>query len=188
MAPNPFDDEVPETSPETAAKAPATSTEGQHTGDNPAAVNVTLKAGKGYEAPWITIQGASVLGTLSLFKGWTLDETRARFPVVSEALAALIKEVNGAGAAFQNDYENRGKVAAKGTYGKPANADANVGSKPTTVPAEDVPFGNDGTPNTPEPMLACEHGTRKLVVWKGKSYHVCPLGKGAEGYCGAVEA
>jgi hypothetical protein len=187
---NPFDDVPPAKSgsttpaPETAAEAVTVAPEGQHTRIEPTGVSVTLKAGKGYEAPWIRLEGPSVFHVLALFKGWTTDEVVAKYPVASSALAALIGEVNGAGSAFQNDYERRGGAPAKGTYGKPANADQ--APKPDPNESADVPFDDAGD-STPDPMMACEHGTRNLVEWRGKKYHVCPLGKGQPGYCGAVE-
>ena len=189
MAPNPFDDEAPETGPEKAAEATTVTPPGQHTEDEPSRLSVTLKAGKGYEAPWIRLEGPSVFHVLSLFKGWSVVEVKAKFPVASDALAALLKEVNGAGSAFQNDYEGRGAVSAPRTNGKPANANTTpaASAEPDFDSGGGVPFGNDSTPNTPDPMLACEHGTRKLIEWQGAKYHVCPLGKGKPGYCGAVK-
>jgi hypothetical protein len=193
---NPFDDDeagvktesttTPVKAPESPAKAPTAVPEGRPTLEVGTDVGVTLKSGKGYEAPWITFKGDTVYHVLSQFKGWAVEETRAKYPVTSDALVALIKEVNGAAIAFQTDYEKRGGAPAKGTYGKPANAD----KKPAEDPEEsaDVPFDDAGDSAAgADPMMACEHGTRNLVEWKGKKYHVCPLGKGKPGYCGAIE-
>jgi hypothetical protein len=180
----PFDDnwvdpkasgKAPESAVETTTVAP----EGKDTPEVGTHVNVTLKAGKGYEAPWITFQGATVYHVLSQFKGWTVAATIEKYPVTSDALATLIREVNGAGLMFQEDYGNRGGSPAPRTYGKPANAND------TPAPAadsNDVPFDSPD----PEPMMACKHGTRTLVEWEGKKVHVCKVGKGNPDYCAPI--
>jgi hypothetical protein len=134
----------------------------------PDAVQVTLKAGKGYEAPWLSVKGANVSEVLAKFQD-------------SEDLANLIREAVGAGIAFQDEYAGRSgnRAPEPGSYGKPANAD-----QPTDNTPQDnsLPYGG----GSEQPMLGCEHGKRQMVTHGGKTGHVCPLPKGDPNRCETV--
>lgn len=142
------------------------------TPDEESSVSITLKAGKGYEAPWITLKAPNVTEALRLFKN------------AGEDLSALLKQASGAGIAFMNEYDKRNNPDPSGSYGKPEEAkrpSANTGADPFVGTDGEDPFAK-----SPEPMLACEHGTRKLVTHNGKTGHVCPLPKGSPGRCETV--
>jgi hypothetical protein len=142
MSDNPFD---PPTAPTTEAA-------------------VTMKAGKGYDAPWITLRGASVAEVLTMFKDAGSD------------LSSLFREVNGASISFQEDLARRDGAPEPKKYGKPENAD----SSPQPKMSDEPPFGASAAGKS------CQHGEMTLVEHAGKKGYVCPLPKGTQGRCDTV--
>lgn len=131
-------------------------------------VEVTLKAGSGYDAPWIRLKGSTPAEVLTL---------------MDKSLIDLMTETASAGLALQRTYtaKQKGVSAPAGQYGKPAGAD-----KKTDV---DLPFADSGVNESSDSKTpTCSHGPRKLVTYKGQSGWVCELPKGTEGRCDTVPA
>lgn len=138
-----------------------------------APVNITLKGGKGYEAPWITFPSIPLRIALQLFAE------------NSDDIIKLQREVAGASQEFQKQCEKFGVAGPARSYGKPAGADKPA--EPAAAQDTSVPFDDPGATEE-QPMMACEHGVRKLVEHGGKRGHVCPLPPKTPGRCAPIFA
>lgn len=131
-------------------------------------VKVTLKAGSGYDAPWITISGKTVNDVHYLME----KEDGAD-------LMQLMAVVSGAGKAFNQLWSGKGAPEPR-TQGKPQGANAPSPEKdqdpfnPKPVEDDAPPFG--GAPSEP----TCKHGLMKKTLHKGVTGYICQ-GKDDEG-------
>jgi hypothetical protein len=139
---------------------------------------VTLKAGTGYDAPWITISAATAADLhASMEKGDGAD------------LLLLMQTVSGAAKAFNATFNNK-EVPAKGTQGRPTavtSPSKEVGQDPfKPEEGDDAPPFAESAPPTP----SCKHGERIEKKYKGKTFWVCPsdLPKGDPNRCAAIES
>lgn len=136
-------------------------------------VRVTLKADKGYDAPWITVDGSTPAEILGKF---------------DDSLVKLMQEAAKAASSFKRFWEaaQRDVPSQPGQYGKPQGAN---------TPANgDLPFADSNNPPTSAPSTApaelpdnkCKHGDRSLVKYKGQSGWVCPQPKDSTDRCATV--
>lgn len=139
---------------------------------------ITLKAGSGYDAPWITISGKSA------------EDVHDKMEKDDGAwLLKLMRTVSGAAKAFNATYTGK-EVPESRTQGKPATASTpspEKGQDPfKPEPVDDSPPFADSTPATP----SCKHGERTKSVHKGKTYYTCSsdLPKGDPGRCAVIVA
>lgn len=141
-------------------------------------IRVTLKAGSGYDAPWVTIGGNTsrdIINKMEQNEGADLME--------------LMQTVSGAGKAFNSAWTGKDLPEAR-TQGKPQGADAPSPQKgqdpfnPKPVEDDAPPFGKKEDPNLPQ----CKHGPRTHRPHKGVDYWVCAsdLPKGHPDRCDPI--
>ena len=136
-------------------------------------VRVTLKADKGYDAPWITLDGS------------TPEEVLAKF---DDNLAKLMDQAAQAAASFKRFWESatNTRVSQPGQYGKPQGA-----GSPSN---DDLPFADTTNPPTSAPSTQpaetpdnkCKRGNRRLVEYKGQKGWVCPEPKTSTSRCETI--
>jgi hypothetical protein len=147
------------------------------TPDEETSVTLTLKADKGYDAPWLVFKAPSVQDLNKLLTDGGEDVSR------------LLALATGVSVAFMNQYDKRMNPPKSGEQGKSEEAklpSQEVGQDPFVKSGGySEPYGI-GAKGSPEPMRACQHGKMELVTHKGKTGHVCPLPKGAEGRCETI--
>lgn len=139
-------------------------------------VKVTLKAGAGYDAPWITISGSSVQEVHALMEKNDAAD-----------LMKLMRTVSGAAKAFNATFTGK-EIPEARTQGKPQAADTpspEKGQDPfNPTPVDDAPPFGATAPSVP----TCKHGEMKKAVHKGVTGYICPSGlpKDDPGRCASV--
>lgn len=126
-------------------------------------VRVTLKADKGYDAPWITVDGS------------TPSEILGKF---DDSLVKLMEEAAKAAASFKRfwDAAQRNQPSQPGHYGRPSGAEVPSGNE--------LPFAD--SKDEPVPDNKCKHGDRTLINYKGQSGWVCPQPKDSTDRCPTI--
>jgi hypothetical protein len=162
---NPFDSTSPWNEQPQAAQQPAANPRPEAPMSDGNKVRVTLKGGKGYDAPWITIDGTSVEDALAqLQKGPVKD------------LVDLTAKVGSYFANSGNGAPAAAPQAAPATPPQFVNGQVVQGGQPLHQPA---PQPASGT--------ACAHGERVLREGNGAKGPwaglMCPTPKGTPGQC-----
>lgn len=123
-------------------------------------IKATLKAGPGYEAPWLTVDAS------------TPDELVARLQGLAESHLQVVADV---AALFRNAHT----VAAGGVTVPQVEAPAAVPAATVTQSAPPVQNGGE--------LRTCQHGVRTKRTGTGRTgawtAYFCSLPKGTPGAC-----
>ena len=155
--------------------------------DDTAAYTVTMKAGTGYDAPWVVVRADNALELHA-----RLDAVRPGFPVISEVAAELAAIYTAAKDLGATEVPNP-PVAAPATvitaapqqaWAAPAPAQAQQSwVVPPQTPSTTAPAPVAGGKTCIHGAMSFKSGAKNGKPWSG---FFCPTPKGTQGQCDPV--
>lgn len=141
-----------------------------------AKLSVTLKGGKGYQAPWIVLYGNSVEEMLGQVSNPALRELIDRTAEVGQYFAGkeplAPARSNNSGGGYNNGGGNRGGYGNRGNYG---NRGGNNGAPQQEYPVEYDQFGQPICPPGWEQRSGFKNGKPWSAYFPPKGQNYIPI-------------